>query len=119
MHQIEEESEILTSLPQDTSINSLKIDYITRQTQKKMNALEKCDLIVDHVRNGGILVFEGGLDPSTELQLIQKSMESIDHEKFIGLEIISPRKLGSSMFQRERRVTVITPANCDVHVRTF
>ena len=101
-------------------VHRREVGDITRQTQKKMKVGEKCDLIVKHIQNGGVLVFEGGLDPGTELQLIQKSMESIDHEKFIGLEIISPRKVGvSSMFQRESRVTVITPANCDVHVRTF
>ena len=96
----------------------LKIDYVTRQSQKKMKVDEKCDLIVDYVRNGRILVWEGGFDASTEMKLIKRSMEEIDHEHFLGLEIFSPNA-GNSLFHRESRITIITPATCDVRFRTI
>ena len=42
MHQIEEEFDV-SSIVQNKPENSLKIDYVTRQTQKRMKIEEKCD----------------------------------------------------------------------------
>ncbi|MHA2362956.1 MAG: OapB/ArvB family protein [Candidatus Hodarchaeales archaeon] len=109
-----------TSRSEESSQLDLKIDYVSRQSQKKMKDPEKCDLILNQIRNNRILIFEGGLDPKTEVRLIASAMEEIDHEFFLGLEIYSPgNKKSSSIFQRESRVTIITPANCDVRVRSI
>lgn len=97
--------------------SDLKLDYVTRRTQRKMTTEEKCELILDRIRSDRILIFEGGLDPKDEAELVMQSMQNIDHESFFGLEIYSPAK--KSRFRGEARVTVITPANCEISCRTI
>ena len=98
-------------------INPLKIDFITQKSQKKMK-VSLVDLIVDHVRNGRILVLEGGIDSPTELKLIEKSMAEIDHERFLGLEIKQSLASGKRS-RKENKYTIIAPASCDVSFRTI
>ena len=78
-------------------IQDLKLDYILKSTQKKMKTDDKCDFIVNNVKKGRVIIFEGGLDPKDEASLLEKSMLSIDHEEFFGINLYSPmpKKTGS------------------------
>lgn len=101
-------------------VQDLKMDYILKSTQKKMKTNEKCDFIVDNIRKGRVIIFEGGLDPKDEANLLEKSMMSIDHEQFFGINLYSPmpRKTGT-FFKVETKITIVTPANMDMNCKTF
>jgi len=88
-----------------------------------MHIDEKCDLVVQRCRAGKIVVFEGGLEPEEEANLIKASMENIDFEEFRGIEIYTPgdyyAKKGRFRRFPERRVTVIAPAATSVCLKAF
>lgn len=101
-------------------IQDLKMDYILKNTQKKMNQEEKCNYIVENVKKGKIIVFEGGLDPKDEVVLIEKSMAQIDHEAFFGIKLYSPiPKKSQTSFFGNSRVTIITPSYVDMLCKTI
>lgn len=98
----------------------LKMDYILKHTQKKMNTDEKCNYIVDNIKKGKIIVFEGGLDPKDEALLIEKSMQEIDHEEFFGIKLYSPiPKKNQSSFFGNSRVTIVTPSYVEMYCKTI
>lgn len=99
----------------------LKLDYILKNTQKKMSQDEKCEYIVKNVKQGKIIVFEGGLDPKDEVHLIEKSMEEIDHEAFFGIKLYSPVPKRSTMnfFKMDSKVTIVTPAYVEMNCKTI
>ena len=99
----------------------LKLDYILKHTQKKMSTEDKCNYIVDNVKQGKIIVFEGGLDPKDEAYLIEKSMMQIDHEEFFGIKLYSPipKKSTSGFFRMDSKVTIVTPAYVEMNCKTI
>ena len=102
--------------------NDLNIDFVTRSTLKRYKSDEKCDLIIDKVKQGRILVFEGGLDPVDEAKLVEKTMLAIDHEKFMGVEICSPQSTVTRMNLRKKndqKITIVAPSNFEMSVRTI
>jgi hypothetical protein len=110
--------ELYDDEPQQTQ--DLKMDYILKNTQRKMNMDEKCSYIVENVKKGKIIVFEGGLDPKDEVYLIEKSMLQIDHEEFFGIKLYSPiPKRTSPFFKIETKVTIITPSYVDMSCKTI
>ncbi len=119
------EDEILQPINVQTEVierNDLQIDFVTRSTLKKLNVEQKCDLILDKIQNGKILVFEGGLDPISETKLLEKTMMAIDHEKFMGIEICSPQTNVSRMQIRKKndqKITIVAPSNFEMSVRTI
>ena len=102
-------------------IQDLKLDYILKHTQKKMSVEDKCSYIVENVKKGKIIVFEGGLDPKDEALLIEKSMLQIDHEEFFGIKLYSPVPKKSSMgfFRMDSKVTIVTPAYVEMNCKTI
>ncbi len=116
---VAEEQNYYDEEPQLTQ--DLKLDYILKNTQKKMSMDEKCDYIVENVKQGKIIVFEGGLDPKDEAHLIEKSMEQIDHEEFFGIKLYSPvpKKSASSFFRVDTKVTIVTPAYVEMNCKTI
>jgi hypothetical protein len=49
--------------------------------------MEKISMIVDRVKNGDLVVIEGGLTPEEEAELIETTMREIDVENFMGIDI--------------------------------
>jgi hypothetical protein len=108
--------------PEVIERNDLQIDFVTKNTLKKYNPDQKSDLIIEKVKQGRILVFEGGLDPSDEAKLVEKTMLAIDHEKFMGVEICSPQTNANRLQLRkknEQKITIVAPSNFEMSVRTL
>ena len=113
-----EETNFIEDEPLQTQ--DFKMDYILKHSQKKMNTEEKCNYIVDNVRKGKIIVFEGGLDPKDEAYLIEKSMLQIDHEEFFGIKLYSPiPKKNQTSFFGNSKVTIITPSYVEMYCKTI
>lgn len=91
----------------------LKIDFVTENTTKKMNTSQKCDFIITKIKNDRIIVFEGGLHPEEEANLIKEAMTQIDHDTFLGYRILNPTPVRSAgLFSRKDiKMTVIAPTN--------
>ncbi|MFW9993981.1 MAG: DUF2073 domain-containing protein [Candidatus Odinarchaeota archaeon] len=111
----------------EEDMEKLYLDYLTRNSGKKMSPEEKCELVINRVRSGKVIVIEGGLSSHEEALLIQQSMNEIEKnidgvERFVGVEIYSnSSNTGDrSLFKRtDNRVTVIAPACTEVSVRAF
>lgn len=63
----------------------ISIDLISTERLEEMGK-DKIRFILDHVKNGKVLVLEKGLTSSEELDLIKVTMAEIDHDSFIGVE---------------------------------
>ncbi|HMK53332.1 MAG TPA: DUF2073 domain-containing protein [Methanobacteriaceae archaeon] len=94
---------------------SLKMDFISSDALKDRSGMEKIAMIVDKVKNGDLLVIEGGLTPEEEAELIETTMREIDVENFVGIDIYTLEKDESSFFGLSKRktvgITIIGPAN--------
>lgn len=97
--------------------DGVKINLISRERLREMESGEKVDFILSEVMEGKVLVLEEGLSPEEEADLLQKTMASIDHETFIGIEIqgyhsSDSRSILARLFRRRmaQRMTVIGPA---------
>jgi hypothetical protein len=95
--------------------NSLKMDFLSSDALKNRSSMEKIAMIVDKVKNGDLLVMEGGLTPSEEAELIETTMREIDVENFLGIDIYTLEKDQSTFFGLSKRktvgITIIGPAN--------
>ena len=108
------------SFPEEIPVQDLRLDYILKSTQKRMKTDDKCEFIVSNVKQGRVLIFEGGLDPKDEASLLEKSMMSIDHEEFFGINLYSPMpKKAGTFFKVDTKVTIVTPANMDMNCKTI
>lgn len=100
---------------EDTINNSLKMDFLSSDALKNRSSMEKIAMIVDKVKNGDLLVMEGGLTPSEEAELIETTMREIDVENFVGIDIYTLEKDQSTFFGLSKRktvgITIIGPAN--------
>jgi hypothetical protein len=98
----------------DTGIS---FNLISRNKLTGLSTKEKLKYIINEVKEGRILVLEHGLTASEQTQLIEHTMQEIDHDTFIGIEMgcYEEEKLG--FFQRvfglvkKPRMTVIGPAH--------
>ena len=95
--------------------NSLKMDFLSSDALKNRSSMEKIAMIVDKVKNGDLLVMEGGLTPNEEAELIETTMREIDVENFLGIDIYTLEKDQSTFFGLSKRktvgITIIGPAN--------
>jgi hypothetical protein len=95
--------------------NSLKMDFLSSDALKNRTSMEKIAMIVDKVKNGDLLVMEGGLTPNEEAELIETTMREIDVENFVGIDIYTLEKDQSTFFGLSKRktvgITIIGPAN--------
>ena len=95
--------------------NALKMDFLSSDALKTRTSMEKISMIVDKVKEGDLLVIEGGLTPSEEAELIETTMREIDIENFVGIDIYTLEKDKSSFFGLSKKktigITIIGPAN--------
>lgn len=98
-----------------TDTNALKMDFVSSEALKNSTSMEKISMIVDKVKEGDLLVIEGGLTPSEEAELIETTMREIDIENFVGIDIYTLEKDKSSFFGLSKKktigITIIGPAN--------
>ncbi|HID73427.1 MAG TPA: DUF2073 domain-containing protein [Thermoplasmata archaeon] len=103
----------------------VRINLISRERLGSMESDEKVGFILSEVMDGKVLVLEEGLSPVEEAELMQRTMQSIDHDTFIGIEIqgyYNPDDIRRSILRRifhrrtPPRMTVIGPA---AHLRTI
>jgi hypothetical protein len=99
----------------ETQTQSLKMDFLSSTALKDRSSMEKIAMIVEKVKNGDLLVLEGGLTPSEEAELIETTMREIDVENFVGIDIYTLEKDESHFFGLSKRkivgITIIGPAN--------
>lgn len=69
--------------------NGIRIDLMRDSQISDMGKTEKIRYIIDHVRDGCIVVLESGLEPSEHSLLIEKTMAEIDQDSFTGVEVES------------------------------
>lgn len=81
--------------PKDEDAMGVKINLISRETISAMTSDEKIDFIIKQVLSGTVLVLEQGLTPIEEAELYKKTMNAIDQDTFIGIEIqgIAPSEI--------------------------
>jgi uncharacterized protein len=95
--------------------NALKMDFVSSEALKESSSMEKISMIVDKVKEGDLLVIEGGLTPTEEAELIETTMREIDVENFVGIDIYTLEKDKSSFFGLSKKkaigITIIGPAN--------
>jgi len=92
------------------------VDLISRNKLDELSSSEKIDFIIGEVKKGKILILEKGLTASEQADLIKKTMSSIDHDTFIGIEVEGYPEERLGFLQRllgirKPRLTVIGPAN--------
>lgn len=73
-------------MSQRTTSGGVQLDMISRQRMEELETMEKVRLILDHVRDGKVVIVEGGLDPNDESKLVEVTMSEIDGE-FTGIDI--------------------------------
>ncbi len=101
-------------------MQGVQIDLISADKLAKLTSMEKIHLILDHVRQGNIVILEKGLAPEEQSTLIEMTMHEILPDGFNGIEIetYSSRDESPGFLQKllgrtspESRLTVIGPAN--------
>ncbi len=95
--------------------NALKMDFLSSDALKTRTGMEKISMIVDKVKNGDLVVLEGGLTPEEEANLIETTMREIDVENFMGIDIFTLETNKTSFFGLSKKktigITIIGPAN--------
>jgi hypothetical protein len=95
--------------------NTLKMDFMSSDVLKSKSSIEKISMIVDRVKEGDLMVIEGGLKPEEEAELIETTMREIDVENFMGIDIYTLEKDEKSFLGLSKRktvgITIIGPAN--------
>ncbi len=99
----------------DSNMNGLKMDFLSSTMLNSRTSMEKISMIVDRVKNGDLVVIEGGLTPEEEAELIETTMREIDVENFMGIDIYTLEKDKKSFFGLSKSkivgITIIGPAN--------
>ncbi len=102
------------------TMQGIQIDLISSEKLEKLTSMEKIHLILDHVREGTIIILEKGLTPDEQSTLIEMTMREILPDGFNGIEIETypSREQSPGFLQKllgkathESRLTVIGPAN--------
>ena len=95
--------------------NALKMDFLSSDALKTRTGMEKISMIVDKVKDGDLVVIEGGLTPEEEANLIETTMREIDVENFMGIDIFTLETNKTSFFGLSKKktigITIIGPAN--------
>lgn len=99
----------------DTDMNGLKMDFLSSTALNSQTSMEKISMIVNRVKDGDLIVIEGGLSPEEEAELIETTMREIDVENFMGIDIYTLEKDKKSFFGLSKKksvgITIIGPAN--------
>lgn len=95
-----------------------KLDLISKDATQKLDLETKFTMIIDRVKNGTILILEGGLSPEEQTDLIRRVMMQINFEEppFPGVELISFFKESpqSTFWKRSKKrliFTVVAPSS--------
>jgi uncharacterized protein len=95
--------------------NSLKMDFLSSNALKTRTSMEKISMVVERVKEGDLVVIEGGFTPEEEAELIETTMREIDVENFMGIDIYTLEKDKSSFLGLSKKktvgITIIGPAN--------
>lgn len=99
----------------------VQIDLVSGERMAGMASMEKIRMILDGVHDGNIVILEEGLTPDEESKLIEVTMSEISPDEFIGLEIETYPRSGSTngglidrimgKHSTTSKLTVIGPAN--------
>jgi len=99
----------------DANMNGLKMDFLSSSMLNSSTSMEKISMIVNRVKNGDLVVIEGGLTPEEEAELIEATMREIDVDNFMGIDIYTLEKDKKSFFGLSKSkivgLTIIGPAN--------
>ena len=99
----------------DANTNGLKMDFLSSSMLNSSTSMEKISMIVNRVKNGDLVVIEGGLTPEEEAELIEATMREIDVDNFMGIDIYTLEKDKKSFFGLSKSkivgLTIIGPAN--------
>ena len=95
----------------------ISVNLVSRQKLEQFSIDEKLEFILNEIRNGKVLVLENGLTSVEQASLIQQTMEKIEHDTFIGIEMEGYGEEKTSFLQKilgkikKPRMTVIGPAD--------
>ena len=96
-------------------MEELKMDFISSEALENVTSFEKISMIINKVKNGSVVVMEGGLTPPERAELIETTMREIDIENFVGIDVHTLEKDTASFFGLSKKktvvITIIGPAN--------
>ena len=96
-------------------MEGLKMDFISSEALENATSMEKIYMIIGKVKDGSVVVMEGGLLPSERAELIETTMREIDIDNFVGIDVHTLEKDSSSFFGFSKKktvvITIIGPAN--------
>ncbi len=97
------------------------VDFIPEAILDRLEADARFDLILNSVSQKNVVVIERALEPQEELDLISRTMQRVDADKFTGIKLFSLKSRingGKSLFGRSKSLTfsVIAPSD-SVQVR--
>ena len=97
---------------------NISVNLVSRQKLETFSSSEKkLQFILDEIQRGKILVLEHGLTSFEQTELIKRTMEEIEHDTFIGIEMEGYGEEKASLVQKifgiikKPRMTVIGPAD--------
>jgi hypothetical protein len=97
---------------------NISVNLVSRQKLETFPSSEKkLQFILDEIQRGKILVLEHGLTSFEQTELIKRTMEEIEQDTFIGIEMEGYGEERSSFIQKifgiikKPRMTVIGPAD--------
>ena len=97
--------------------DEISFNLVSRDKLEDLSSTEKLKFILKEVKKGRILVLEQGLTPMEQTSLIENTMQEIDQDTFIGIEMGGYGGDKTSFLQRvfglikKPRMTVIGPAH--------
>ena len=103
--------------------NGVSVNLISRQKLENLDCEEKLKFIIKEVKKGRILVLECGLSATEQASLIKKTMEEIEEDTFIGVEMEGYGEDTPTLIQKlfgiikKGRLTMIGPADLVKTVR--
>jgi len=96
-------------------MEGLKMDFISSEALENATSFEKISMIINKVKDGSVVVMEGGLTPGERTELIETTMREIDIENFVGIDVHTLERDSSSFFGLSKKktvvITIIGPAN--------
>jgi len=96
---------------------SIQVNIVSKQKLEKLTSDDKLQFIIDEVKLGNVLVLEHGLTAFEQTELIKRTMEEIEEDTFIGIEMEGYKEDRPTFVQKifrmikKPRVTLIGPAD--------
>lgn len=108
-------------------IRMIRLDFISKDRMEGKTVMEKVRTILGMVKEGSLVVVEGGLSPEEEKTLIETTMLEINTtDDFFGIELYSLgdersvsriKKILGMNGERKSKLTVIGPSNVLEQIR--